>query len=475
MTVAVAAATAAGAFALRDVEQDWARVVTDQGAHNLDLTPTPDPDPAGPTGPEVAPTVAEQVTAELAATVAADLTAWWPVTATAAATGQVACHPGTGAPGHVQVTGSGPDGAVSVDLEPAPAGTATATVTARAQSPCPGHRLARSSAHPTGAPAGFTATVTAPPTGPGKVTLTQVTWSRGDVLVTVTAATADGQHTPDRDLVAAAVAAVDGAVLAALAPVCPDLAPTAADATRNPAWPGYTGRRDPLAVTVPPVPPVPDPAAPDPARVVPQVPDPAPVPDLAPLLPRPQGDQPGPQGEDEAGDPWDGAARGPAPVLVDPAAFAPAPQVGDPGREPVRPTAPTTVTFHVPAPDPDGPGCGWAFTGQDAPGVDVDELAAAREHAARQAIADATGARARTWVATLDWARTWPRWAAAKDAADQVAAYEQARAEATARWEQATAAWQASVDAWLAGPTPTDPDPDPGDEPDPDPTPGGQP
>jgi len=147
-----------------------------------------------------------------------------------------------------------------------------------------------------------------------------VVWQRGDVLISLAAASVDEN----------VLVALDQQALGALAPVCAATVVTAADATRNPRHPQYAAFTQSREVAITPSPA--DPGGQN-AQTV-----------LAQLDTRAM-----PAGI--AGPPL------PAEVARPDAPAWPGPQ------ESVR-------TITVPALDVDGPGCGWAFTGAVAPVVD---------------------------------------------------------------------------------------------------------
>ena len=153
-------------------------------------------------------------------------------------------------------------------------------------------------------------------------------WTRGDVLLTLVTTSVPGQGATD----------LDTALVAALAD-CADLAPTSADATRNPTQAGYAPFTRDLTVAIPVVAGAPD-LGTGPATV------PAPEPRRTTL----------------------------------PAGLA-GPLLPDSVTPPVAPSWPgpqrLTQAVVVPVDDVTGPGCGWAFTGSVAPAVDTEAIGAA--------------------------------------------------------------------------------------------------
>lgn len=234
-------------------------------------------------------------------------------------------------------------------------------------------------------------------------------WNRGDVLVTLAA----GQVTSE------AAAAVDARVSAALTPVCTNLAPVAADATRNPRHEAYAQYTVAAEVSIEA-----SGQAPVDTSAVPELAD-------APTMAMPRG---------IAGPP------APAPVTA-PAALA------DPGAEVLA----AAVT--VPAVDETGPGCGWAFTAAVSPRVDADEIARQDEAIRTQARADLLAGQAQ-WItaraeleaalpAHLQAATVWNDYVAAASA---VRAQWDDQARALAAYDAALKEWTAATrtrEAWL--------------------------
>lgn len=225
-------------------------------------------------------------------------------------------------------------------------------------------------------------------------------WSRGDVLVTLAA----GQVSPE------AAQAVDERVLSALTPVCTNLAPTGADATRNPRHEAYEQYAVPAEVRI------------EPSGQVPV--DTSAVPGLAdaPPMTMPRG-----------------IAGPPAPVPP------PAPAVlADPGAEVLS----TVVT--VPAVDQTGPGCGWAFTAAAGPRVDAGAIARQDEATRTQARADLLSGQARWITARAELEATLPSHLEAVAAWND---YVVAAAAVRAQWDdqaRALADYDAALKSWTA-------------------------
>lgn len=169
-------------------------------------------------------------------------------------------------------------------------------------------------------------------------------WRRGDVVVVV--------RTPGRDpgSLARLAQVLDTSLLARLAGRCAEIGSTLADASRSPYVQGvtFTGRLVPVPVTVDPLP---TPEGESPLPTLQPAPSISfPVRPTDPVWPT---ELPSPVG---------------SPVLP-----------SDPGPEPTATEVPSR------APDPTGPGCGWAFTGMPVPGFSQAEEAARVEGLVAQA------------------------------------------------------------------------------------------
>lgn len=217
------------------------------------------------------------------------------------------------------------------------------------------------------------------PTDTGRLTA----WTRGDVLVTLVTADAPGSAATD----------LDARLLAALEPVCVDLAPDAEAITRNPTQGSYAPFTEQVIVSVPELADPPDVGA-APAQVAPADPGRPTVPQglVGPPLPEPVTRPSAPT--------W----PGPMPLVTD-------------------------VT--VPAVDQEGPGCGWAFTGAVPPPADAGAIRAQKT----QAMADA---RSQLLAHQSAWATA---------AADYPAALEAYQVE-LAGWQAYVTAHAAVTDAW---------------------------
>jgi hypothetical protein len=260
---------------------------------------------------------------------------------------------------------------------------------------------------------GFTATSTA-----GAQPVVWVVWQRGDVVASVAYTRFSGAGLTAAHQVARSV---DDLLTRRLAPHCRDLSPSVDDARRNPYTSGedYTGHTRTVRLTVPVPPQLDEPAA----APVPEtsVPEPVAMPDLAPVLvpDRSTWEDTNADGIGDTPPPVEDAPRGPAPVLIDPDAVA-VPE-GLPTVEPPYPARPQRpeekVAVEVPAVDTAGPGCGWAFLGQEAPVVDRDRIARDTEELLAAALVEGTRRAAEYEVAQAGWV------AKALDYQEKLAAY----------------------------------------------------
>lgn len=181
---------------------------------------------------------------------------------------------------------------------------------------------------------------------------------------------------------------------------CLDTGSTAEDAARSPLHDGYEGWMVDYEVTIP------EPEQTDATRL----PDPVELVDVVLPLERPY------------------------PV------WPPLPDPVDKPVEPDRPEPPaTSTTVRVRQEDPDGPGCGWVFTGQAVPVFDRDAVAAKNEQtiaAARASLEEGVDEWRRELTAF--W-RTWPDYIAAVDA---YTAYGEQVTETEQAWQPIDAAWR---------------------------------
>lgn len=232
-------------------------------------------------------------------------------------------------------------------------------------------------------------------------------WARGDVLVSVTAA-----RLPD-------LAGTDEVLRAALASAhCADLAPTAADARRNPARPDYEPYTVPHEIAVP-----------SSGTRLATATDVAGTVEPVEAMAMPDGIQgpPEPQAPEQPG------------------------ALAWPGEEP------TARTVEVVTADTVGPGCGWAFNAASAPAADEAELARkadAAYAAARQALLAAQA----EWVGKAEaFNLDYPAWAKKRDAWNAYAlkvarVHESWASQATAldAYTALRAQWKTEVDARTA-------------------------
>lgn len=234
-------------------------------------------------------------------------------------------------------------------------------------------------------------------------------WNRGDVLVTLAAGS----------VTAEAAGAVDARVIAALTPVCANLAPAAGDATRNPRHDAFAQWTVAADVTI------------EPSGLAPV--DISMVPALAqaPAMTMPRG-----------------VSGPPAPVAVSRPG-----ELGDPGSEVL------TTSVSVPALDVTGPGCGWSFTAAAAPRADAEQIAAQGEQVRSSARADLLRGQA-SWItaraeleaalpAHLEAVEAWNGYVT--QATDVRAAWD-AQARELADYEADRQVWQQQVvdqQAWL--------------------------
>jgi hypothetical protein len=183
----------------------------------------------------------------------------------------------------------------------------------------------------------------------GRPPASALVWRRGDVVVTVTVPSSDPSG------LASIAATMDAVVVSAVAGTCADVSSTFADAVRSPwiANVDFTGLTVPVPVSV----------------------SPSPVPTPAGVTPVPSG--------------W---TADPLPTVSLPARPLDPVWPSDlptPVAQPVAPTEPspaaTATTVPSRAPDPTGPGCGWAFTGMTPPPYDEAQEAAAAQALAEQA------------------------------------------------------------------------------------------
>jgi hypothetical protein len=237
--------------------------------------------------------------------------------------------------------------------------------------------------------------------GEGKPGAAALFWRRGDVVAVVATPGSSPTGLAER------AAEIDAGLLAALAGRCVTVGSALADAARSP-WgqpDTFTGLTVPVAVTVAPSP------TPTPPVGVTPVPDtftPAPAPSVSfPVRPL---------------DPvW--PEELPSPLASPLAPVAP-------------PVPPAAITVPRRITDPLGPGCGWAFTGQVAPELDLaveEALVAERVTQARAGLV----AGQQQWQADL--VAYWSELPAYLPEAEAFAAYASEVARVAAAWDTITA------------------------------------
>lgn len=158
-------------------------------------------------------------------------------------------------------------------------------------------------------------------------------------------------------------------------------------------------------------------------------------------------------------------------TLIGPTDPRPDREVGAAPEPPERPGG-WSVT-EVPVPDPDGPGCGWDFTGVRAPVVDVTELTVAGRQAQIDRLASDAKRQSDWLVATVAWPRQYAEWVVRRRAAANWEEFERVKAEAIRERERAERLYEATVERWRTGDLPKVPTP--GSPPNgaaPEPTPG---
>ncbi|MGK3708762.1 hypothetical protein [Arthrobacter sp. IK3] len=243
----------------------------------------------------------------------------------------------------------------------------------------------------------------------------------GDVIAFVS-----GQNS--QVLVDAAVQ-LKGPLDTALQGVCADISSTPKDASRSPfSLAGYSQFTRPVTVRIPDV----------------GLPSTDPSPSASPSAPA------SPQSTQPSEEPAAPSYPVPAPVIAD----APAEPMAEPDfpvwplmpealpfpEAPKAPAseAPTARSFPVPADDKAGPGCGWSFTGQKAPGFDADAALASEKQQSEQALKDLK-ADAKTWQG--DVLAYWKSYDAYKKDAEKYKKY-------AAEVAETNRAWSAIVDKW---------------------------
>ena len=282
-----------------------------------------------------------------------------------------------------------------------------------------------------------------------------IVWQRGDVLLSVSYSALTTSATAPASM----LQALDAAATAALTPVCPQLRPDIADARRNPASPDYQPYTHPVTVTVTAAPAI----TPAPAPAVTPLPEPAaqPHPELAPPLLPPASAylDTNHDGFAETPPPLTSALHGPAPVFADPAQFTAPPAAAIPATAaPTEPNAaPASATVAVPDADATGPGCGWSFTGQAPPAVDVATITQTRQKTLTQILVQLTAGQAQYAADERAWADAYARWSIQDAQQNAYTAWARDRDAATAAAAAAKQAYDAAVARYLTPRTPPAP------------------
>ena len=147
-----------------------------------------------------------------------------------------------------------------------------------------------------------------------------------------------------------------------------------------------------------------------------------------------------------------GGGRGPAPVFVDPQTLH-APDDVKPASRPDAPAPPTLAehSTHIglPAVDSTGPGCGWAFTGQQPAVVNPDTVTAAAREATLNTLATLNKAAAADLLNAITWPQQYRAWATGMVAWNNWSAYDTAVQDAHRDSADAQAAYQQSLASLL--------------------------
>ena len=362
------------------------------------------------------------------------------------------------------LTGPGSGARLQVWAFGAGQGVSAERVLRQSLSTCAGSSITEAPGLAGGTGAGFTARITS-----GRQWLGWSIRRRGDVLVSLTATA----FTPAAWL-DAATAAVDTRLAALLTGTCASQDEQPAVALTNPYAAGvaYQPHTVPVTLTGPTYAAPAEPAPEVPLQVT--LPTPVPHPELAPprLAPVSQWLDTNQDGVPDTPVPLAQATRGSAPVYADPQLLRiPAGLVTSPPVEPSRPSVPTPLVIQTPAPDPTGPGCGWAFTGQVAPHEDAAALARQAQVDVEQGLVELAAAQAAYQVAVTSWGRLEPAYRtqhasyvayqtvvrALQDAQAQQSQAQTAYASAVKIYEQALARAAQSA----ATPAPSSPQPNP--------------
>ena len=245
---------------------------------------------------------------------------------------------------------------------------------------------------------------------------TAIFWRRGDVVAVVAVPAAGARGMPD------VASQLDPALVQALTGVCANQASTVADAVRSPwvARDQFIGLASPVPVAMAPSP---TPRAPSGVTPAPAGWSPTPLPSVS--LP----------------------VRPADPVWPD---TLPATQVVSPVPPSILAPAPTLSMVPSRLDDPVGPGCGWAFTGQNGPPYVAAAEAVAAQGRVAQAKLDMSVAQ-QAWQANV--VQYWSQVAAYTTQADAYSAYAAEVRKVALAWDRITAertAYASAVDVYNA-------------------------
>lgn len=152
------------------------------------------------------------------------------------------------------------------------------------------------------------------------------------------------------------------------------------------------------------------------------------------------------------------ADKGPAPVLIDPAAITP-PTDPQPttlaAAEPALPgPGPQKSKAMTPVVDPVGPGCGWAFTRTAVPESTPRALAVGSQRAIVRSLVTTTAEQGKAMTESLGWSDRYLEWVTVRRAQANWDAYQAALAQANLAMSTAKETYRKSVERWNLGPAP---------------------
>lgn len=154
-----------------------------------------------------------------------------------------------------------------------------------------------------------------------------------------------------------------------------------------------------------------------------------------------------------------------APELINPSTLIPPTDPRpdrDPGPAPQSPDLPAGVSIaEIPVLDPEGPGCGWGFTGVREPVVDPLRLTVEGRQAQIDRLSRDAARQADWLVATAVWPKQYSEWVVRKRAAVNWDEFEKVKSEALKGWERAEEAFMGTVERWRKGDLPRVPTPKP--------------